>query len=90
MFKVNKKDTRTPSGVFIVNFEHISHLLDPLGLKAGAQKSFIGYPDHILAKKKLCSGVDFQYCNKKELKKPERKKNQRNYLWYYKVLYHIW
>ena len=27
MFKVNNKDTRTtPYGVFIVNFEHISHL----------------------------------------------------------------
>ena len=29
MFKVNKKDTRTwsPSGVFLVNFEYISHLV---------------------------------------------------------------
>ena len=25
MLKVNNKDTRTTSGVFIVNFEHISH-----------------------------------------------------------------
>ena len=25
MFKVNNKDTRTSPGVFIVNFEHISH-----------------------------------------------------------------
>ena len=28
MFKVNNKDTRTtPSGIFIVNVEHISHLV---------------------------------------------------------------
>ena len=28
MFKVNNKDTRTmPSGVFIANFEHISHFV---------------------------------------------------------------
>ena len=27
MFKVNNKDTRTMPGVFIVNFEHISHLV---------------------------------------------------------------
>ena len=27
MFKVNNKDTRTGSGVFNVNFEHISHLV---------------------------------------------------------------
>ena len=26
MFKVNNKDTKTTSGVFIVNFEHISQL----------------------------------------------------------------
>ena len=26
MFKVNIKNTRTTSGVFTVNFEHISHL----------------------------------------------------------------
>ena len=26
MFKVNNRNTRTKSGVFIVNFEHISHL----------------------------------------------------------------
>ena len=26
MFKVNNKATRTTSGVFIVNFDHISHL----------------------------------------------------------------
>ena len=33
MFKVNNKDTRRRSGIFIVNFEHISHLvlLFPLG-----------------------------------------------------------
>ena len=27
MFKVNNKDTWRRSGIFIVNFEHISHLL---------------------------------------------------------------
>ena len=27
MFKVNNKDTRSRSGVFIVNCEHISHLV---------------------------------------------------------------
>ena len=27
MFKVNKKDTSGRSSVFIVNFEHISHLI---------------------------------------------------------------
>ena len=27
MFKVNNKDTRTTLSVFIVNFEHISHLV---------------------------------------------------------------
>ena len=27
MFKVNNKDTRRRSGIFIVNFEHISHLV---------------------------------------------------------------
>ena len=26
MFKVNNKDTSRRSGVFIVNFEHVSHL----------------------------------------------------------------
>ena len=26
MFRVNNKDTKKTSGVFIVNFEHISHL----------------------------------------------------------------
>ena len=51
MFKVNKKDTRTPSGVFIVNFEQISHLIDPLALKAGARKSLIGYPRPYFGKK---------------------------------------
>ena len=31
MFKVNNKDTRTTprrSGIFIVNFEHISHIVN--------------------------------------------------------------
>ena len=27
MFKVNNKNIRTTPGVFIVNFEHISHLI---------------------------------------------------------------
>ena len=27
MFKVNNKDAKRRSGVFIVNFEHISHLV---------------------------------------------------------------
>ena len=27
MFRVNNKDTRTTPSVFIVNFEHISHLV---------------------------------------------------------------
>ena len=27
MFRVNNKDTRTTSSVFIVSFEHISHLI---------------------------------------------------------------
>ena len=27
MFRVNNKDTRCRSGVFIVNFEHILHLI---------------------------------------------------------------
>ena len=27
MFKVNNKDTRRRSGIFIVNFEHIPHLV---------------------------------------------------------------
>ena len=27
MLKVNNKDTRRRSGIFVVNFEHISHLV---------------------------------------------------------------
>ena len=45
IFKVNYKDTRTRSGVFIVNFEHISHLFLVLLLLPLNKQMFAGsYP----------------------------------------------
>ena len=49
MLKVDKKDTRTTSGIFIVNFEHIMHLvlvflLWTLGLNLFAVVIFFIFP----------------------------------------------